>query len=251
MELEIQWIVTGWHYNQDTLIDGLIQLHKLDNVNVFYSCHKEPPKNIKDNLSWKLFPNLGMGDGGFQQGIDYLELKDDTVCFFLQDDLIVKNWDFVNQCIEKLNKGYKFIGNCTNYPVVLDPDKFFEKYNKKFRDFAKEKNRSLYSSPLFCKTIRGSFICSMYKYVKQVGGFEPIFHLPEIITPVVNEEGRYKTVGEKGIGAIGNLILDLFSYKINRVFSNDAVTYLSNKYLDSEFIYECARGNIDPNNPPS
>lgn len=252
MELKIQFIVTGWHYNQDTLIDGLIEhSNHYEQINVFYSCHRDPPQKIKDNFAWKLFPNLGMGDGGFQQAIDHLSIDDSTICFFIQDDLIIKSWDFIDQCIERLNNGYKFIGNCQNYPTTMDPDRYFEKYKMHFKDFAKSESRHLYTGNLACMTIRGSFICCQYKQVKKIFGFEPIFHIPEIIEPVQTVDGGYKTNKEKGIGGIGNLILDLFSYKINKVYGKKAITYLSTKYLDSPYIYECARGQIDPNNPPT
>ena len=58
--MKIQFIVCGWHYDQDSLIDGLIELNKNNNnINVFYSCHKEPTDKIKNNFEWKLYPNLG------------------------------------------------------------------------------------------------------------------------------------------------------------------------------------------------
>ena len=41
----------------------------------------------------------------------------------------------------------------------------------------------------------------------------------------------------------------MFSYKINRIFGPQHIGYLSNRYLDSDFIYEMGRGEIDPNNP--
>jgi thymidylate kinase len=43
----------------------------------------------------------------------------------------------------------------------------------------------------------------------------------------------------------------MFSYKINRVFGYNVITYLSDRYLDSDYIYEMGRGEIDPNNPMS
>ena len=55
--MKIQFIVVGWYYNQDSLHNGLKELNENnDNINVFYSCHKEPtqfmqpieqPKEIK------------------------------------------------------------------------------------------------------------------------------------------------------------------------------------------------------------
>ena len=51
--MKIQFIICGWHMNQDTLIDGLLQLEKENSViDVFWSCHKEPPQRIKDNFKW-------------------------------------------------------------------------------------------------------------------------------------------------------------------------------------------------------
>ena len=43
---------------------------------------------------------------------------------------------------------------------------------------------------------------------------------------------------------------NLLNYKINKVFGHQNIAYLSQEYLDSPFIYECARGKIDPNKPP-
>ena len=250
MEMKIQFIITGWHYNQSSLIESLILLkEKFSYIEVFYSCHKDPPEQVKNNFEWKLFPNLGMGDGGFQQAIDYLEIEENTICFFMQDDIIIKSLEFINKCIDFLNLGYKFIGNCQNYPTYIDPSQKIEKYNKNFLEFSKKNSRHLYDTPLNCKTLRGSFICAQYKSIKTIYGFEPIFHIPEIIQPFQNKKGKYITKGEKGIGGVGNLILNLFSYKINKVFGAGSITYLSNKYLDSEYIYECARGQIDNNNP--
>ena len=37
--MKIQFIVTGWHFSQDSLIDGLHELDKdNDSVDVFWSC---------------------------------------------------------------------------------------------------------------------------------------------------------------------------------------------------------------------
>ena len=78
--MKIQFIVVGWHYSYDDLIDGLIEL-KNDNdmVNVFWSCHKEPTDVIKENFDWKLFDNLGLEDGAYQQALDYLKPDDDVI----------------------------------------------------------------------------------------------------------------------------------------------------------------------------
>ena len=54
--MKIQFIITGWHYNQSEYYDELHELEKdNDNIKVFWSCHKEPPKQIKDNLNGNYF----------------------------------------------------------------------------------------------------------------------------------------------------------------------------------------------------
>ena len=47
-----------------------------DNINVFYSCHKEPTNLIKDNFEWKLFENKGLEWGGYQQAYEHLDNPD-------------------------------------------------------------------------------------------------------------------------------------------------------------------------------
>ena len=44
-----------------------------DNVDVFYSCHKEPTQFVKDNFDWKLFDNVGEEIIAYQQAIEYLD----------------------------------------------------------------------------------------------------------------------------------------------------------------------------------
>ena len=106
--MKIQFIVVGWYYNQDSLQNGLKELNENnDNINVFYSCHKEPTQFIKDNFEWKLFPNLGEEIVAYQQALEYLNLESNTYCFFMNDDIVVKNWIFIEKCINKLQQGYK------------------------------------------------------------------------------------------------------------------------------------------------
>ena len=79
---KIQFIVVGWHYNQLELIEGLKELNDSNNdINVFWSCHKEPTEYVKNNFDYKLFPNLGEEFIAFQQAIEYLNIDDDTICF--------------------------------------------------------------------------------------------------------------------------------------------------------------------------
>jgi hypothetical protein len=249
MELKIQFIITGWYYNQDTLIDGLIDINNNKEVDVFFACHNEPPNKIKNNFNWYQFPNIGLEWGAYDQALEYLNLVPNTVCFFLQDDLIIKDWEFINECVNKLNSGIKFIGNGTNYPNHINPADNSKLGSYSFKDLVKKSHRHLFDCPMGIKTIRGSFLCTLYDYLKNINGFEPMFHIEHSLTPIMNKENRYEMPGMGGIGGVGNTQLTLFAYKINRIYGENSISYLSPRYLDSDFIYECARGTIDNNNP--
>ena len=93
--MKIQFIICGWHMNRKSLIDGLYELQKQnkDTVGVFWSCHREPTDEIKQKFNHKLFFNGGEEYGAYQQGVEHLNLDDDTICFFLHDDLVLKSFD--------------------------------------------------------------------------------------------------------------------------------------------------------------
>ena len=81
-----------------------------------------------------------------------------------------------------------------------------------------------------------------FKDVKAIGGFEP--RKEALVSPMVtNGVAHYRN--EKGIGSFGNLYPALVSYKMNKVFGEGFVAYMSDRYLDSDFIYEMGRGELD------
>jgi hypothetical protein len=231
--MKIQFIIVGWHFeNFPDLIDQLLEINQNNEVNVFWSCHNIPPNKIKNNFDYKLFPNLGLEDGAYQQALDYLDIKDDTILFLMHDDLIVKDWNFVNVCLKLLSEGYKVIGNGINYPLNLDPNE--TKRGKKYIDFVKEECKSMFSTPLFCYTIRESFMCIKRGDLKKIGDFEVIWE-----EPLPDKEGKYH------IGGIGNTQQSLLGYKLTKVFGKEKFAYLSNNYQDSNYLFECARGKIN------
>ena len=258
--MKIQFIITGWHFNQSSLIDGLYEL-KEDNketINVFWSCHREPTDEIKEKFDYKVFHNGGEECGAYDQAIDYLKIEDDTICFFLHDDLIIKDWNFVTVCIEKLNT-HKVIGNCRDYMEVgFNPFKvteigISEEFDgKTFKDYVKSENQHLFNESLNILKVRPSFICIKHEDVKAIGGFEP--RKEALIPPITGvdewcESGGPHYRGTKGLGSFGNLFPALVCYKMNKVLGPNTITYLSDRYLDSDYIYELGRGEIDPNNP--
>ena len=79
-------------------------------INVFWACHREPTKYIKENFNHQFFPKIGLSDTKYQQALDVLDIGDDDIVFFMQDDLVIKDWGFVEKSIKYLNNGFKSCG---------------------------------------------------------------------------------------------------------------------------------------------
>ena len=248
--MKIQFIIVGWYYSFNEIIDGLIELKdNNESVDVYWTCHNEPSDFVKQNFEYGVFDNIGDEYGAYQQALDSLDLDDDTYIFFMHDDMIIKDWAFINECISLLDSGYKSIGNCREYDLVCDP--FREGtcglMPGPMNEYVGEKNKHIYDRPLAIKKVRGSFMAMKYSDVKYLGEFDPPLEL--MVGPKTREDGTTYFEGDTGRGGYGNILMELFSYKICRVFGNESITYLSNRYLDSDFMYECGRGKVDPNHP--
>ena len=229
--MKIQFIITGWHYNQLEYYDELYDLNEENElIEVFWSCHKEPPKNIKDRFDYKLFPNLGLEDGAYQQALDYLDVSDDVILFLMHDDLVIRDWDFINMCLKLLNDGFNIVGNGINYPLVIDPSEI-KRDNNSYIDFVKDECKHLFDSTLFCHTMRESFMCIRRGDLRLMGDFEVIWE-----DPIANGEGP---------GGIGNTQQSLLGYKLTKIFGKNKMAYLSDTYQNSKYIFECARGTMD------
>ena len=160
--------------------------------------------------------------------------------YFMNDDLIIKDWSFINESISKLNNGYKVIGNGWNYETFIDPQSIITPNNddplevaepfgriKKWIDVVKDENKHIFDSPLQCKTIRGSFICIKQSDLETIGGFEVIDN-PYSVWDASQEWG--------------NISLNLFGYKASKILGNNTITYLGNEYANSNYIEELVRG---------
>ena len=255
--MKIQFIIVGWYYNQDSLELGLKELKENNpDIDIFYSCHKEPTQFIKDNFKWKLFPNLGEEIVAYQQAIEHLNIDSDTYCFFMNDDIVVKNWEFIEKCIEKHQQGYKVVGNGFDHyyaaynPLVTIPIGITEEFDgKQSIDYVKDENQHFFKGPpLQMNMARGSFLSIQYNTLEAVGGFEP---RKEAWVPIhVNKNGKPYYRGKEhvadtrkgGLSSFGNLFPSLSIYKINKVFGKDSITWLSPKYRNSEYLYELERG---------
>ena len=255
----IQFIITGWHFNQQDTYNALKQLEDMnEGVSVFFSCHKEPPQNIKDNFDYEVFYNGAEECGAYDQALEHLNLPDETIIFFLHDDLIIKDMEFINICLSKLNEGYKVIGNGRDYADNFDPFKKTDIGIKEefdgatFKDYVKDETQHLFDSVLQIVKVRPSFICMTAGSVKEMGGFEPRkeAYIPPLIEP--DEwcpDGGPHYRGTKGLGSYGNLFPALVCYKMNKIFGHQRITWLSDTYVDSPYIYECQRGKISEMHP--
>lgn len=227
--MNIQFIITGWHFNSPEFYEGLLTFKKYNNIKIFWTCHKNPTDYIKQNFDYCVFPNHGLEWGCYQQALDHLNLTDDTVVFFLHDDLVIKNWKFIDACLNLLDNGIKVIGNGWNYPLELDPTTMTV-VGQRYIDYVQDISKHYFDKEMFTLTIRGSFLCMLRKHLRTVNDFEVIWKEPE---------------PGKSIGGFGNTMQHLLGYKLTKAFGIQSFAYLSQTYQDSEFIFECARGKIN------
>ena len=88
--------------------------------------------------------------------------------------------------------------------------------------------------------------------IKKIGGFEP---REEAYVPPLTGKDEWSDTGQShyrgraGLSPFGNVFPALVMYKINKVLGHQSIGYLSDRYLDSDFIYEMGRGELDPKNP--
>jgi hypothetical protein len=232
----IYFCVVGWHYNQKEYYQGLKWMDENNpEMEVFWNCRKDPPKYIKDNFDWKLFSNDGLEWGAYQQVVDHLDFEDDDIIFFTHDDIIIKDWGFVNLCVQQIGDSFDVIGNGRNYGFYLDPDAIITPGNEnEYRPFAAIKtwkevaiNKEFYENPMQCMTVRGSFVCMNGKSIKEVNGFE-WFSDPY--------DGKNPDL------QWGNIMVNLNGYKFTKTFGQDRIAYMSTEYAESDFISELARG---------
>ena len=254
--MKIQFIIVGWYYNQKSLLEILKDVEDVNEfIDVFYVCHKEPIDFVKNNFHWKLFDNVGEEIVAYQQAIEYLNLEDDTMCIFMNDDIVVKDWKFIEECAKKITQGYKVVGNGYNkgfnaYDPFLDiPIGITEEFDDKRNvDYVKPENLHYFEGRLEMNMARGSFLVMQYSTIKKVGGFEP---RKEAWVPIhVNQNGKpyyrgYEHLADTktlGMSLFGNLFPNLTMYKINKEFGKESITWLSDTYRNSEYLYEYERG---------
>ena len=248
MDRKIQFIISGFYFDKHSDGEYLQSLKYLedenDNISVFWSCHAEPPKSIKDGGNFIINENVGFEWGAYRKAIDHLiyQLEDDTILFLMHDDLLIKDWSFINQCIKMLDSGVKIIGNGANYsmdnfnPYDEARLSYWLKTKDRYIDYVEEENKHFYNEILLVKSIRGSFICTKLNHLNEIGGLEYVKKgSPGIDTDVPDVEG---VIGNGRYQSFGNTSLYLNAYKFTKIFGHDKIKYLSPYYCVSDYIIE-------------
>ncbi len=278
--MKIQFIVCGWWYDEfdgqkgiTDFIDGLVQLQEEnENIDVFWSCHKEPTQLVKDNFKYKVFKNVGLEWGAYDQAFKYLKLDDDVFCFFIQDDIIVHDWNFVSTCIETLtDEKVKIIGNGFNYPSMIHPSKvpgislnWIDK-TKTWVDYVRDENKHIYDTDINAYSMRGSFFATKSEYIKEIGGLDyvdvPLPNYALRVVPKNSADSAEKNImvyddtevpddikyieKMKLTNGFGNTTMYLNAYKFTKFWGIDSMRWMSNRYRKSKFMTECGNGQVE------
>ena len=248
----IKIIICGWWFDefdnkkgQTQFIEELKYINESnDNINVFWACHKEPTPLVKNNFKWKLYENVGLEWGAYNKAFNDLEFNDDDYIFCIQDDMVIKDWGFIEACVDHLSDyKVKIIGNGFNYPYDMDPKEearlsYWLKTKDRWVDYVRSENQHMFDKKIHCLSIRGSFLATKWKHIKLINGFE---YVNKPLSNGVKEDGTEFVL----IDPFGNTSLYLNAYKFTKYFGQNSFKWLSNTYRRSKWMVECGRGNVD------
>lgn len=247
-------IVCGWYFdkfdnkeNQTDYIEGLIELQKRPDVEVFYACHNDPPEIVESNFRYMRFPNIGLEWGAYDKAWQYLSnehgISDDTHLLFIQDDIVVHDWNFVDIVSAALSQGAGVVGNGPAYPWNFNPEEearlsFWLKTNDTWVDYVKDENKHFYDRRQLTFGVRGSFVSLKNSDMKRINGFD---YVNKPMQMGIKEDGTEFAL----IDPFGNTSMYMNSYKFGRVLGNGTIKYLSNEYRKSQWLLECGRGAVE------
>ena len=245
-----QVIVCGWYFdefdnkdNQTDYIEGLIELNKRDDVDVFYACHKDPPEIVESNFRYERYDNIGLEWGAYDKAWHTLkdELEPNTHLLFIQDDIVVNDWSFVDVVSAALSQGAAVVGNGPAYPWEFDPNEearlsYWLKTNDTWVDYVKPENKNMYDRQQVTFGVRGSFVSLKWHDMERINGFDYI-NKP-LQTGIKN--GKEFLL----IDPFGNTSMYLNGYKFGRVLGNENIKYLGDHYRKSRWMIECGRGLV-------
>ena len=210
--------VTGWHFP----IAFYERMSKLVGVDVFVVSH-QPKHHIPDAIydviaedHVLIYANYGYDWGCYQQFLETDIWRDYVYCVFMHDDVRILRDDFIDAAIALLSGDIVLVGNGRNstrqdwayhYPWLYAHASWIPSS----RDF-------LYD------TVRGSFFVMATTTIETMGQFEVMwdrFHLSM---------------------RFGNWSLGASSAKLHHLFGMPCFAFLSNVYLQSDYLLEDVRG---------
>jgi hypothetical protein len=215
----ICFCVTGWHFFQsvyETLSatgnDIYIVSHRSQSETPSFLANYVPEERIWYEV------NLGYDWGSYQQFLSRNLWQNYDVCFFLHDDLIIKDLAFIQKCKNLFEKGAKVVGNgipgnhrswprthlaCYAHSIWLPPSLEFEH-----------------------DVVRGSFFATTTEALERIRNFE-VFWDPHHFNM---RFGNHSLIASCG--------------KFQAEFGKDCFSYLGTDYRESPYIVEQERGGL-------
>jgi hypothetical protein len=236
MNSNIKIIICGWWFdefdsqqNQTSFIEELKFINDSnENIEIFWACHKEPINLVKNNFKWKLYENVGLEWGAYNKAFNDLDFEDDDFVFCIQDDMVIKDWGFIEICIKYLSDdNIKIIGNGFNYPYNMSPNEearlsYWLKTNDRWVDYVRPENQHMFNETIQCLSIRGSFLATRWKHIKLINGFE---YVNAPLQNGVKEDGTEFVL----IDPFGNTSLYLIAYILVQLHLNGYQILIENQ----------------------
>ena len=220
--------VAGWHFRPD-VFDALERIRAAFGADVFVVSHRplgDVPAQVAARVGAErvlVRPNVGYDWGCYQQFLDTGAWRGYDHVFFLHDDIVIRDIGFVPACIERLATGARFVGNGRNAAKTDWPTTHAHCY-------AHAAVRP--PGPGFRHaTVRGSFLATTRPALAELGGFE-VFWDPFHLT---DRFGNWSVVASSGRMAVR--------------FGPDRLAFLSDAYLESDYLVELVRGTADQDQP--
>ncbi len=229
--MRLSIILTGYYFKYFDLYKKIIlETNLYDNIefNLFILSHKKE-EEIQDNIlnyliknKWQIIyqPNIGWDWGCYVQFMKWIEDQDidkPDYLLFLHDDINIDKNGFIQEFLNKINCGYKLIGNSKPFTTI----NHFEK-NYSDEAFILKKHRIDYE-PNKIEIVRGSVFFISYNLAQQT-----LKNLPFQNCGTIN---------------LANRSLRMFGAIATKLIGNDKISYLSNEHFRSDYITEEMRGN--------
>jgi len=218
MNLErLCFCITGWHYSESVYaaccesgFDLFVISHQ--------PSHRIPEPFVQSIPADHIFqePNLGYDWGCYQQFIAHGIWKSYDVIFFMHDDLLIRNLDFIPHSLDLILSGAQVIGNGLNSPQVAWPRTHLQCYA-----------HSGWLPPSITfehQTVRGSFFAITAHALQKVRHFE-IFWDPN---QVYIRFGNHSLIATCG--------------RLSALFGDSCIAFLGSDYRNSPYILEEERG---------